>query len=208
MALKQQTDSNFVPARRNPFATEHVTRIPFRFEQGDWVSQLGRLRELDYRAAIVGPQGSGKTTLLCELERQLALIADGESIYVFLSQDKQEQQQALQSALAANLASKILLVDGIERLAVLDRLNLFRASREARGLIVTAHRPLRIPPFRLPTWIRTLTSELVLDYVLSELSMDAPDVRAAGQLSYQKRKGNLREVLRDLYDRHAAKRFR
>lgn len=208
MDLKQKSDHGFVPAKRNPFATENVTRIPFRFEQGNWVSHLGYLRELDYRGAIVGPQGSGKSTLLCELERQLAAIAERETSYLFIPLDKLEQKQILASALSENLAGKILLVDGIERLSVLDRLSLFRASRDASGLIVTAHRPLRLPPFRLPTWIRTQTSELVLDYVLSELRMDAPDVRAAGQMSYHKRKGNLREVLRDLYDRHSASRFR
>ncbi len=208
MALKQKSDHHFVPARRNPFATERVTRIPFRFEQGNWISHLNLLRDLEYRAAIVGPQGSGKTTLLGELEGQLAVLAERETIYLFLSRDKLEQKQILESALSENLAGKILLVDGIERLPVFERLSLFRASRDAGGLIVTAHRPMRLPPFRLPTWIRTQTSELVLDYVLSELSMDSPDVRAAGQTSYQRRKGNLREVLRDLYDRHAAKRFR
>lgn len=208
MALKQKADHDFVPARRNPFATERVAKIPFRFDYGDWVSHLGHLRELEYRAAIVGPQGSGKTTLLCDLEQQLSAIAERETIYLFLPHDKLEQKQILKSALSESPVGKILLIDGIERLPMLDRMGLFRASRDAGGLIVTAHRPLRVPPFRLPTWIKTQTSELVLDYVLSELRMDSPDVRAAGQQSYQKRKGNLRDVLRDLYDRHAARRFR
>ena len=208
MALKQKTDQEFVPARRNPFAMERVTRIPYRFEQGNWVSQMGHLRDLGYRAAIVGPQGSGKTTLLSELEHRLEGEGERETVYLFLPHEKAEQKEMLDEVLSENLAGKILLIDGLERLPVFQRLRLFRASHGASGLIVTSHHPLRLPPFRLPTWIRTKTSELVLDYVLSELSMDAPEVRAAGKTSYRKRKGNLRDVLRDLYDRHAAKRFR
>lgn len=208
MALKQQTEQGFVPAKRNPFATEHVTRIPYRFENGNWVTHLRELRELDYRAAIVGPQGSGKTTLLSELEHRLSGDSEFETIYLFIPQEKTERQQMLGSALAQDLSRKVLLVDGIERIPVMQRLTLFRSSRDAAGLVVTSHYPMRLPPFRLSTWIRTRTSELVLDYVLSELSMDAPEVRAAGKTSYRNRKGNLRDVLRDLYDRHAAKRFR
>ena len=58
-------------AGANPFRTERLERIPFRFESGDWDSNLLRLQQMKYRAAIVGRKGSGKTTLLEQLQERL-----------------------------------------------------------------------------------------------------------------------------------------
>ena len=54
----------------NPFATRHVRpgAIPFHFPAETSAAQLvARLRELNWRGAIVGPHGSGKSTLLVAL---------------------------------------------------------------------------------------------------------------------------------------------
>lgn len=208
MDVTQKTDREFVAAKRNPFAMERVTSIPYRFEHGNWQTQLRELRALNYRAAIVGPQGTGKTTMLSQLKDELEREVERETVYLFLPQDKVTRNDLLRETLAEDLSRKILLVDGVERLSIVQRLALFRTSANAQGLIVTSHNPLRFPPFRLPTWIRTRPNELVLDYVLSELRMDDPEVRAAGKKSFRIHKGNLRDVLRDLYDRHSSLRFR
>lgn len=200
-------DRKMIPARRNPFATEHVTKIAFRFEKGDWTSNLRRLVPLGFRCAIIGPQGSGKTTLLADLEMRLNDLTDQEAHYVFLPQEKEEHHELVQDAISASEKGKVVLLDGLERLALRKKFNLFRATHRG-GLIVTAHNPMRLPPFNLPTWIKTETSELLLDYILAELKMDSPDVRAAGKAAMVKHRGNVRNVLRDLYDRHASKRFR
>ena len=52
-------------AGENPFRTERLERVTLRLPDGvTWTGLLNRLRELKYRAAIVGPHGSGKTTFL------------------------------------------------------------------------------------------------------------------------------------------------
>jgi hypothetical protein len=206
MNVKHSTDNKIVPARRNPFAVEHVTKIRFRFEEGNWPSYLKRLEQLNYRAAIVGPRGSGKSTLLNDLQGQI--VGDLDMHYVFLPQDKESHPELLEAALEAAEKGKIILVDGLERISVRQKFRLFRQTYRRNGLIVTSHHTMRYPPFNLPTWVRTKTSELLLDYVLSELKMASPEIRAAGKSSLSKHRGNLREVLRDLYDRHAARRFK
>ncbi len=208
MNVKQSPDQKIVPARRNPFAVEHVTKIPFRFEDGDWSSNLNRLSQLSYRAAIVGPKGSGKTTLLLDLEGRINRDTDFGAQLVVFSQDKDTHPKLLENALTASGDGKILLVDGFERLSVRKKFRLFRNTLRGSGLVVATHSPMRLPPFNLPTWIRTSTSELLLDYILSELQMASPDVRAAGKTAMSKHGGNIRNVLRELYDRHASLRFK
>ena len=202
------TDSKIVPARRNPFAVEHVTKIPFRFEEGDWLSNLKRLKDLNFRAAIVGPKGSGKSTLLNDLQQHIAERTDLETHHILLPREKAERAEAIDEALDAVEEGKVLLVDGLERGSISQKFKLFRSTSGRSGLVVTAHHPMRLPPFILPTWVRTQTSELLLDYVLSELKMAGPDVRAAGKRALTEHGGNLRNVLRDLYDRHASLRFK
>jgi hypothetical protein len=60
-------------ARRNPFRSERVEGVRFRFlGDGTWDGLMARLAELGYRGAIVGSDGSGKTTLLDELAPRIA----------------------------------------------------------------------------------------------------------------------------------------
>lgn len=61
-----------IPARLNPFRTERVERLPFRFADGwHWERLFAELKSRGFRAAIVGPHGSGKTTLLEQLGERL-----------------------------------------------------------------------------------------------------------------------------------------
>ncbi len=56
-------------ARDNPFAVERVHAIRYHPVNTTFDQILARLHELNYRAAITGPEGSGKTTLLEDLEQ-------------------------------------------------------------------------------------------------------------------------------------------
>jgi len=64
-------------ARENPFRTECVEQVRYRFLDGTWAGLMARLKDLDYRAALVGPDGSGKTTLLEELAPRLTELGFG-----------------------------------------------------------------------------------------------------------------------------------
>ena len=59
-------------ARDNPFAMDRVHTVRYRVQNGTLTGLMTRLKELNYRAAITGPEGCGKTTLLEDLERVLA----------------------------------------------------------------------------------------------------------------------------------------
>ena len=50
--------------RENPFRTEITDNITFKFTDNNLDSITTKLRDMDYRAAIIGPHGHGKTTLM------------------------------------------------------------------------------------------------------------------------------------------------
>lgn len=57
---------------RNPFSQQRIESLAYRFPDGaDWESNLARLKELNFRALVVGSFGTGKSTLLRELQSRL-----------------------------------------------------------------------------------------------------------------------------------------
>ena len=208
MNVKKASQMKTVTVPSNPFATQHLSKIPFRFEQGDWNSNLLRLREMGYRAAVVGQRGSGKSTLLVELENRIREQSKLTTFRLEIPHNRSEQGESIDEGIAMAERGRVLLVDGLERVSLRQKFRLFRALGGKGGLVVTATYPMRLPPFALPTWVRTTTSELLLDYILSELKMASPDVRAAGQQSFEQNRGNIRRVLEELHDRHSAMRFK
>ena len=197
------TPTRFLAARDNPLCMALVTRVKFRFATEDWPWHLNRLRLLNYRAAIVGPQGSGKTTLLYELLDQLR----GSGVachHVFLPQDQDAYPRLLNEAFEKT--DSILLVDGLERLSLRQRWNLLRRTKRGPGLVVNLHQPCRFPD-RLPTWMRTSTSPQLIAEILKDLNLDLPEIQSAGVIAWEQSNGNIRDALRDLYDQFASGRF-
>ncbi len=186
-----------IPARLNPFAAHRVERIPYRFAEGDWSSNLARLAQLGFRAAIVGPHGTGKTTLLEQLSVRLREMpaARPDVRYLFFG-----REPALIAAQVGELCPRTSrdqcwLLDGFERLESRQRLKVIRAAQG--GLVVTSHRP-----GRLTTWIRTQSSRTTLDYLLAQLALEAnPTLRRLADEAYVATQGNLRDALRLLFDR-------
>lgn len=195
----------FLAARDNPLCVAHVTRVKFRFAKDGWPGHLARLRELGFRASIVGPQGSGKTTLLSELAEQLR-DANIRSHHLFLPQDREDHPKLVQRAIGHSSEGGILLVDGIERLSLPARWSLLKRTRSSAGLVVNLHRPCRFPE-RLPIWISTSTSLDLMAQILKELGLDIPEIQLAAADAFTRRNGNIRDALRDLYDQFASGRF-
>lgn len=182
-----------LPAHQNPLRMELIAAVPFRFRHGDWPTNLGWLKRLNYRAAIVGPKGSGKTTLLAELAERL-----DNSLYLNLPHEKQPHAAMLADARAGTQAGKIILVDGIERLSWLQRQTLYFGTAGKAGLVVVVHRKCR-----LPTWITCRTDEQLLTHVLKQLGLDKPEVHAAALKAFHLTRGNIRDALRLVYDQFA-----
>jgi hypothetical protein len=185
-------------ARDNPYRTERVLQVRYRFEEGDdWDSLLQRLAEFRCRAAIVGPEGSGKTTLQEDLADRLA--AAGRPIrWLRLNRENRATAAAqVQEALVGCQRDTLLFVDGAEQLGPLQWRRLKRRSRDFGGLVITTHKP-----GRLPTLIACRTTPQTLQWIVRQLVPPA-ELPATTLLKslFNHHAGNLRLCLRDMYDR-------
>jgi hypothetical protein len=174
-------------ARDNPFRTERLLAIRYRFEDFTREELLRRLARQGYRGAIVGPEGSGKTTLL----ENLAAALEAAGLRVRLV-------RAGPGVQLPAVAGEILFVDSAERVTFAAWL-LFRwRTRNAAGLVITARRP-----GRLRTLARLATTPSLLAAIASDL-LDAPFPIAAAERLHKRYSGNLRAALLHLYDERRA----
>jgi hypothetical protein len=177
----------------NPFACHRIEDLGYwceRFSVGD----LGpRIRELGGRVAIVGPKGSGKTTLLQELEN----VVFGEPIQVRIrggcGRPWREARAQLPRPVHPN---QVVLVDGAEQLGPFAWRRLLHAVRPARCLVVTLHRP-----GRLPTLIECRTDHRLLRELVTELAPAHASALEPGlEALFHRHGGNIRLCFRELYD--------
>ena len=186
-------------ARDNPFAVERVQAIRYRPLGTTLAGILARLAELNYRAAIVGPEGSGKTTLLEDL--QSAFEAQGVRTKLIFVNDA--------APLASAQCRRFLGELTREEMVLLDGADLVRRScwslikrhtiTHAAGLVVASHRP-----GLLPTLIACRTTPALLQEIVRDLQPSSrPVPLALLDDLYTRHHGNLRACLRDLYDFYA-----
>jgi hypothetical protein len=183
-------------ARENPCASDRVLQERFWLDASGWALLGTRLRGLRHRGAIVGPPGSGKTTLLEELARRFTAQGWG-VVSVRLTVEHPALGLAIPRRRLAALGSRdLLLIDGAEQLSPWPWWLVRFRARKAGGLIITTH-----TPGRLPTLWRCQTSpELLRDLVGS---LGVPLAVCAATDLFERHRGNLREAIRELYDRHA-----
>lgn len=182
-------------ARDNPFRTDRVLQVRYRLPGGSWDDLLARLESLGRRAAIVGPQGSGKTTLLEDLAPKLRERGFGVRELRLDTERPRFEPEFLDRFFAGLGPRDVLLFDGAEQLGRFAWSRFERRARAAAGLVVTLHRP-----GRLPTLLETSTSPQLLDGIVEQI-LGGPSAYTPGL--FEKHGGNLREALRELYDRYA-----
>ncbi|MBC7818682.1 MAG: hypothetical protein IAG10_17470 [Planctomycetaceae bacterium] len=182
-------------ARDNPFAVERVLRLRYRFRNDDWSSLLNRLQTLSYCAAIVGPKGSGKTTLLEDLAARLE--TRGLRIHrLFLNEQSRAYPASFVRCVRDSLSERdIILFDGCEQLSLPAWWRFRWETRRAGGLVITTHRPHRLPTLIECQTTRELFGELVRS--LHDPTTLAPDTL---DRLFEKHHGNLRDAIRELYD--------
>ena len=186
-------------ARDNPFRTERVLQIRYRMRDTTWPQLLARLERLRFRAALVGPQGAGKTTLLEDLQERLSQTGFGTLCIRLDDEQRSFESRFLDSLFGGLTGNEIILFDGAEQMSPLAWWRFQRRSRRARGLIITTHRP-----GRLPTLLECRTTAELLAGIASELlGEDLERVQSKAEMLYQKYRGNLRDALREWYDHHA-----
>lgn len=180
-------------ARDNPFRTESVLRVRYRLLGIEWDQLLGRCEQLQYRAALVGACGSGKTTLLEDLEPRLR--AKGfETVRLRLNHQSSHQERW---SLLNTTSRHFLLFDGAEQLNWVAWQFFKWRTRRAAGLIITTHKPGRLPTL----WNCNTSAELlseIMAAVLAGSRFTTPPADPADL--FRKHKGNLREALRECYD--------
>ncbi len=183
-------------ARDNPFAVERVLRLRYQFRVGSWPSLLTRLESLRYCAAIVGPHGSGKSTLLEELGERLSVSGFRVHRLFLNEQSRAYPTEFVRLVHDSMTPNDLILFDGCEQLGPFAWRRFRWQTRRAGGLIVTTHRPGRLPTL----WNCETNPELLSDLV-SQLLADSSNI-AAEQIRhlYEKHGGSVREALRELYD--------
>jgi hypothetical protein len=186
----------------NPFATRYVRpgALPFLFPAGGGLDDLlGRLRRQGWWGQVVGPHGSGKSALAAALVA--ALPAHGRRpVAACLHTDRRRLPVGLWDDLCAAGPAAVVVIDGYEQLGFWARRAVRSACRRAgAGLLVTTHRPAGLPDL----YRTEITPELagrVVSALLAGRGWRPPgEADLAALLSA--RRGNLRDVLFDLYDR-------
>jgi hypothetical protein len=183
-------------ARDNPFATERVLRERYRLDVAGWTALAEKLKRMRYRGALVGPHGSGKTTLMEDLAGRLSKEGWG-PVWVRLSAEFSRLPAECDAGFFAGLGPRdIVLLDGAEQLGpVAWRIFRYR-TRNAGGLVITAHRAGRLATLRRCETTPELLKELV-ESLGEELAA------AEAERLHRRHRGNVREALRELYDRRA-----
>ena len=186
-------------AKDNPFAVERVHAIRYRPLHTTFDRLGARLHELDYRAAITGPEGSGKTTLLEDLQQVLQQKGFRTRL-VFVNDTSLFDSPACRQLLSELTRDQIILLDGADLIRRSDWSLLKRHTiTHAYGLVVTSHKR-----GLLPTLIECSTTPALLRDIVAELLPQDRTIPAEFLNSlYERHQGNLRACLRELYDLYA-----
>jgi hypothetical protein len=178
----------------NPFASHRVDSLSHRFIQRNVGDLLDALARHGGRGAVLGPHGSGKTTLLDTLEPHLG----AEVVRIRLDAGTARPVDHVLHRLPADLGpDHAILLDGAEQLGWWAWRRVSRATAEAGRLVITSHRP-----GRLPTILECRTSPALLAELVRELDPATADAVDLDGL-FQRHRGNLRLCFRELYDLHS-----
>jgi energy-coupling factor transporter ATP-binding protein EcfA2 len=183
-------------ARDNPFRAERIDRLPFIPVGTSFEQLLSKLEQMDFVAAITGPEGSGKTTLLADLKRTLqekGFVTKS----IFVNDTTRFTRNERKKFVAGLKGGEIVLLDGTDRLATgMWRRFKRKVLNSARGLIITSHKA-----GRLETLVECATTERLFLEIVSKLTggVFPIDERRLTDI-YVRHNGNIRNCLMHLYD--------
>ena len=189
----------------NPFSTRRVRpgAIAYRLPLGKDVTRLlERLERNGWQGQIVGPHGSGKSALVATL--RAALERSGRPTLSIELHDQARRLPMSRRRIGELAPGAVVLVDGYEQLRRFSRFLLKRlCRRKGLGLVVTSHRSVAFPDLFRTTTSLALAREIVDELLAGVLlPLTAEEVNAR----FAQHRGNLREVLFDLYDLYERRR--
>ena len=184
---------------RNPFATSRVRpgTIAFHFPDGQSPSALlEHLRQNHWMGEIIGPHGSGKSTLLHSFTPWITRA--GRNVKAFTLHRGESQLSASVAEMNQWHDTTQCVIDGFEQLSASSQTRIKRICREQGcGLLLTSHEPTG-----LPTLYQTNTSVELVQSIVRSMQQDGEqrvnDADVA--MSFQRQRGNVREVFFELYD--------
>lgn len=185
-----------IRARDNPFSAGRLLKVRYQWLPGSWDELLVRLTALRHRAAIVGPQGHGKTTLLEDLSARLE--KNGFQVYWlrFNRQNRSLSGSMWQNVFNELHGKTVICVDGAEQLSFWQWRRLKQRSKQAAGLLITAHQA-----GMLPSLVQCKTTPELLANIVAQLVNEPSDqLRTISNKLFEKHDGNVRDALRELYD--------
>ncbi len=192
-------------ATGNPFSTRYVRpgAIPFLFPpETDCESLLRQLRKNGWQGQILGPHGSGKSALVATLIA--ALRSQAHPIEWFELHDGQRRLPGGLERLRRLPSGTLVVVDGYEQLSLWNRLQVRRYCRQqGLGLLVTTHAPAGLPTL-FATNPNPILAERIVQCLLGEQTW--PVSREELHRRYCQHRGDLRELLFDLYDAYEQRR--
>ena len=191
-----------IPSRHdNPFAScwTQPKNQAYQFHTGESVDLLiSRLENQGWWGQVFGPHGIGKSTLLTTLVDELSCRGYRIQLHPLRSAQCPRWLE-LPASPTANRRT-IVIVDGYEQLRPWSAWWLrTQCRRRSAGLLVTTHRPCSLPV------LACLAPNLeVVQRLVAKLSQHTPTsvTPSVVKASYTAHRGNVREILFDLYDRH------
>jgi predicted ATP-binding protein involved in virulence len=187
-------------ARTNPFASRYVESIAFQCPGLSFEEIMARLKKLNYRAAIIGPEGSGKTTLLETIGKRLQQTGF-KTIYVRLNEENKKLKKDLfNHNPKTRIIDHAFLVDGAEQLTWMAWKLFCLHIKNAGAVIITSHaetRRIRMMPTLLNT---TTCPDLLYDLVFKLIGKKDMVSRQEITRLFNCHHGNIRLALRELYD--------
>jgi hypothetical protein len=188
-----------LPSVDNPFSTRRVKpgAIAYVFPPGEDLSTLlERLRRSAWRGQLVGPHGSGKSTLLAALRPALEL--SGRRPLCLTLHDGQRRLPVDLARSSQMHPSSIVIVDGYEQLSRWNRWRLqWLCRRRGWGLIVSSHRDTGLPDL-----LRVSVDLDRAGVIVRRLLGTEHALIGDGELAqyFTRHRGDLREMLMELYD--------
>jgi len=189
----------------NPFRSGCVDGLAYQPVRSSWNEIERRLEQCRFRGAIVGPHGHGKSTLMEQIGQRFASRANRQAgyrdgnYYYFPIKPDAEQLAMLRAAIREY--PRLLLIDGYDLLGWRDRM---RVVFRGKPTLVTSHQ--RTP---LATLLICRTTPTLLGELIGRLSPEVRGLLGDEQVAelHERHAGNVRDALRELYDRAAVGEF-
>lgn len=182
-----------ISPKHNPFRAAAIHALPYQPTSLTLPQILSKLKSLNYRAAITGPHGTGKSTCLKQLNNQL-LASNFQTLQLTLNQSNPKFNPAQLTQLNSLTPNHILLLDGAEQLSPLKWRKFLKSTTHLAGLIITTHKP-----HRLPTLFTTTTSLDLLTSLTQQLTPLTPQLQQNLPQLFNKHAGNIRDIFHELY---------